>query len=181
MNPIVLLYCLGVLHSFDSLGMLDPTREAVAPPRSLYTLLAGRWGGTIEYRDYRDSTRVVTLPTSEDIVPAEESGGLDWRYRYDDGPGKTVLETSRFVLDSAAAILSWAPPADSTPQRYRVRSWVTAGGTSTLVADGEGMDNNHRVSIRETLVASARELTVMKETRTGSGPYAFRHRYRFAR
>jgi len=176
-----LLYCLGVLHSFQSRSMLDRTREAVAPPRSLYTLLAGRWRGTLEYRDYRDSTRVVTLPTSVDIVPAEESGGLDWRYSYDDSPGKTVLETSRFVLDSAAATLSWAPPADSTPQRYRVRSWDTAGGTSTLVADGEGMDNNHLVSIRETLVASARQLPVLKKTRTGSAPYAFRHRYRFAR
>lgn len=61
-------------------------------PASVPTAIAGHWVSTLMYKDYRDPTKRVTLPTIMDAAPALE-GGAALRLIYDDGPGQTVTDS----------------------------------------------------------------------------------------
>ncbi|MBY0488547.1 MAG: hypothetical protein K2R93_01785 [Gemmatimonadaceae bacterium] len=160
------------------------SRLTQAQPRDqLYASLIGTWHGTLEYKDYQDSTRRVTLPTQLQIVPAPDEDGLELRYTYDDGPGKTVRSVDHLHFDRAMQQARWGGVKDSTLQRFVVQG-RTGGGNGEpvrLVLETDGRDDDQPARIRETFVVSAGAVHLLKETAINGQTMAFRHQYQLRR
>ncbi len=106
------------------------------PP--VYEALTGSWTGVLEYRDYAEpasSTKRVKLPTWLSI----ELAGNDLRfvYVYDDGPGKTVKETSLIRMEPATSAYTVRDVAGKLESTYSITGLdqLRSGrGTLTLLA-----------------------------------------------
>lgn len=160
------------------------SRLTQAPPRDqLYASLIGNWQGTLEYKDYRDSSRRVTLPTQLQIVPAPDEDGLELRYTYDDGPGKIVRSVDHLHFDRAMQQARWGGVKDSTLQRFQVQDRQGGGNGEPLrvVLETDGQDDDRPARIRETFVVSAGTVHLLKETAIAGRPMAFRHQYQLRR
>ncbi len=149
----------------------------------LYVNFVGTWKGTLEYKDYQDSTRRVTLPTDLDVLPAPDQDGLELRYTYDDGPGKIVKSIDHLHFDRAMTSARWGDAAKKELQAFVVtgREGGRNGAPLRLVLETQGSDNNVPATIRETLELSAASVRILKETRVVGGEFAFRHTYVFRR
>jgi hypothetical protein len=149
--------------------------------------LLGPWAGALEYKDYQHPERRVTLPTTLMVARAKGEPSLVLRWVYDDGPGKLLTQTDRFVLTAAGDTLEWGAAADSIPARYAVRVFETRdeGRHLRMLLETEGSDDDAPATIRETITASARELRILREVRpaaAGAGAsFGFRHEYVFRR
>ena len=151
-------------------------------PANVHSAITGHWVGTLEYKDYRDPSKRVTLPTILDAAPGADAGA-DLRFTYDDGPGKTVTGGDRFVLAADAATLDWTGVKEQSPDIFRVVSLLRSddAGTIRLVVELEGQDDNKPATLRETITLGRTELTILKEVRPTGAEFSFRHVYRFAR
>lgn len=159
-------------------------RVPSARPRDqLYASLIGTWQGTLEYKDYQDSTRRVTLPTLVQILPAPDEDGLELRYTYDDGPGKVVKSVDHLHFDRAMQNARWGGVRDSVLQRFAVmmRRGGLNGQPLTLVLEGDGEDDDRPARLRETFEISAGTISLLKETQPSGGTMSFRHAYRLRR
>jgi hypothetical protein len=146
----------------------------------IHNALLGHWVGTLEYKDYRDPSKRVTLPTIIDAVP-RTAGGASLHFIYDDGPGKTVTGDDRFVIATDVRSLDWTGVKDTLPEVFRILSVSQDGEAIRMVAECEGSDNNAPATLRETVTITAKELVVLKEIRPVGAAFAFRHIYRMAR
>ena len=158
-----------------------PTRLAAQTspsPRTLHAALGGRWTGTLRYRDYRDSTRFVSLPTVVEGTTAADSTSVRLDYIYDDGPGKTVRSSDVFSLNAEMTALLWGPAkGERAPSTFAVQR-ISGVGPLTLVADMNGEDDNRKARIRETLTVDSGELRILKEVQfKADAPWVFRHEY----
>lgn len=131
--------------------------------------LIGAWSGTLEYKDYQDETRRVTLPTELTIErTAGESEALLFSYVYDDGPGKTVTSTETFVYRDSSNTLRWG---DAMFQVHSVNE-------QHLIAQTEGSDNDRPATLQESITLDGDTLTIEKQVRdASSAEFTFRHRY----
>jgi len=155
---------------------------AAAPPSSHpYAAFVGRWTGTLEYKDYQDSTRRVTLPTRLDASVDSALGGLRLEFTYDDGPGKTVYDHDLFTIDAGDSTVRWGSATERTRQRFRVTARVDSPDSLRLVLEGEGADNDAPATLRETMTVRGDLLVIRKDTRPTGGVFAFRHEYRLRR
>ncbi len=161
---------------------LSPTRAARPTRAALYAAMAGSWTGALEYKDYSNPKRRVTLPTKLAITLAPDSSALLMHYVYDDGPGKIVEDDDRFVANATVSTIAWGG-LKSAAQQYVVSDAVGAAtaGRIAIVLQGEGMDDNKPATIRETITLSADSLRILKETRFAGSDFAFRHEYRMHR
>lgn len=156
------------------------TRMDVSPARDqLYAGLIGTWKGTLEYKDYQDSTRRVTLPTDLRIVPSPDEDGLELQYTYDDGPGKIVRSVDHLHFDRAMRNARWGGVNDSTLQRFVVETLEGGGDGAPIrvVLEGDGEDDDRPARLRETFDISPGTVRLLKETRVKGGAMAFRHVY----
>lgn len=177
--PILAVTLLSVLA-----GCVRTSRITQAPPRDqLYASLIGSWQGTLEYKDYQDSSRRVTLPTQLQIVPAPDEDGLELRYTYDDGPGKIVHSVDHLHFDRAMQQARWGGVRDSSLQRFVVqdRRGGVNGEPLRLVLETDGRDDDQPARIRETFVVAAGSVQLLKETAIASRPMGFRHQYQLKR
>jgi hypothetical protein len=161
-----------------------PARLAQPAQRDqLYSQLIGSWQGTLEYKDYQDSTRRVTLPTRLKVLPAPDRDGLELQFTYDDGPGKTVRSTVHWHFDRALEDAEWGSARDSALQAFTVtaREGGQRGTPIRLVLEGQGADDDRPARIRETLEVSAGAVRLTKETQFEGASLAFRHAYTFRR
>ena len=151
-------------------------------PANVHSTLAGHWVGTLEYKDYRDPSKRVTLPTLLDAAPGVDAGAA-LRFTYDDGPGKTVTGGDRFILAADLATLDWTGVKEQSPEIFRVVSLVRndAAGTIRLVAEREGQDDDKPATLREKITLGRTELTILKEVRPTGADFSFRHVYHFMR
>jgi hypothetical protein len=168
-----------------ALTVAAPTTSApaAARPARIYAALIGRWAGSLEYKDYRDPRRRVTLPTRLDVRIAPDSASLALRFTYDDGPGKTVYGDDVFTMDTEGTMVAWGSTKDEPRQAYVVQSLSadSAGRTFRLLLEGEGEDDDAPATIRQTITVERAELRITKETRPSGGAFGFRHEYRFRR
>ena len=155
------------------LGGLDAARYGA--------MLRGHWTGDLTYRDY-GTNEMVVLPTILDVTHAGDAG-LRLSYEYDDGPGKTVRDTSVVLVDRVAGSYTVSDAKGTVETRYRITGATgfdaAAGGTIAL--DGEGTDNDQPVEVRNTIRVSADSLTIRRDVRPAGGVYRMRHEYHFAR
>ena len=151
-------------------------------PASVHSAIIGHWVGTLMYKDYRDSTKRVTLPTIMDAAPALE-GGAALQFSYDDGPGKTVTSGDRFMLSADGGTLDWTGVKQQSPEIFRVVSLLHTddAGTMQLVAEREGQDDDKPATLRETMTITRTEITILKEVRPTGSDFSFRHVYHLLR
>lgn len=162
-----------------------PTRAAAqtsSSSKSVHGALGGRWTGTLRYRDYRDSSRFVSLPTVVEGKTAVDSASVRLDFVYDDGPGKTVTSSDVFSLNAEVSALLWGPVnGERAPSSFAVRQF-SGGEPLTLVVEMNGEDDDKKARIRETLTVTANELCILKEVQfNAEAPWVFRHEYRLRR
>lgn len=144
---------------------------AAPPPKVLGSLLAGRWTGTLDYRDFGTDRRVV-LPTQAEI--AMEPNGAAFRFGYDDGPGKRVTGTQRWLVTGDELRVE----SDGPTERYRISELRSSGADEmTLVFDGTGRENGVPVSARTIVARRGDTLSITRMTRASGAPFLMRHAY----
>lgn len=164
----------------DALAGRDAALEvakAETPPAALAGLdavLAGKWSGSLEYRDYRSDQRII-LPTGASFSPAG-AGSLQATFVFDDGPGKTVRssETWRLAADGKSATIDGADQAMTVTE---LRADPARKTDLTLVAEGSAKDNDVPVRTRSVLTRRGNILTVSRLTQLPGQPYMLRHAY----
>jgi hypothetical protein len=161
-------------------AVVSPSISAPTTAHFPLAALQGEWVGTLEYRDFQ-SDRRVTLPTKLSATPG--AGGIAMAYTYDDGPGKIVRDGFTLSVDAKEAIFAKTDGDGASLYRIIGDMAPKAGAPLRWTLWGKGTENDKPVDVRETLTLTAREFTLLRETRpTGSGAaYLFRHEYRLAR
>ncbi len=149
----------------------------------LQQALVGSWVGTLEYRDYSEpatSTKRVKLPTWLGI----ELAGTDLRFRYvyDDGPAKTVTETSLIHIDPAAARYEVIGLKGKIDDGYTIEGLAQLRqGRGTLTLTGKGTENDAPVEVRMRIRIGRNILEMTRETGAAGTQLTFRHAYTFVR
>lgn len=145
--------------------------------------IAGSWVGTLEYRDYSEaagSDKRVKLPTW--LTVEQQGANLTFRYVYDDGPAKTVTETSLVELDTGAGTYSIIDSAGKVEESYKVEGLdKMKQGRGSLLLRGTGTENKAAVEVKTTLRIGRNILEIVRETAPSGQPLAFRHAYTFVR
>ena len=152
---------------------VEVARSAPAEETNISQLLenslAGRWTGTLDYRDYGTDDR-VTLPT------LLESDGQRLSWIYDDGPGKTVRESVHWTFENAGRTLTIGN--GSGPETWRLaEAHSAADGTVTLAFDGERFENGQKLIARIVLTRSGGKLRLTRMSRAEGEPFLMRHSY----
>lgn len=161
--------------------LLSCALQAADTVGDLRAALTGAWVGTLEYRDFSEpanSTKRVKLPTWLTVEAAGD--GLQFRYTYDDGPGKTVTDTETVHIDGARyQILGKDGKLEDT---YEIAGLTDLkDGRGTLILTGPGIENKAPVNVRTTLHIGRNLLEITRETAPEGQPWAFRHTYTFVR
>lgn len=177
----MLLRLLAAASLFAVLPLPAAAQRPLVTRERVYAALAGRWTGTLEYRDYQDPTRRVSLPVILEV--ARDADGLELRYTYDDGPGKTVRSTERMVLDVTVSTLRWGGPPPDSLAHWTVIVLGDAPGPGTIrfVASRDGLDDGRPARLRETFTIGRTDLHVLKEVREPGTMFTVRHQYRLKR
>jgi hypothetical protein len=154
-----------------------PHATAPVPPN---TNFKGHWVGVLEYRDYQTNQRVF-LPTWLTLTPSPDGTSITLSYIYDDGPTKTVRDTSTLTLAPATNKATLAD--DKTSETYDVAGYpeFTKLGRGVLILTGKGTENNKPVDVRITLTLRRNLYTYQKETRLAGEEFKFRDAYTFTR
>jgi hypothetical protein len=165
--------CLDLLAGKDAaldVANAEPATPATsAAPIAMPAALAGRWTGSLEYRDYTSDRRVV-LPVLADFVA--DGGGVQARFEIDDGPGKTVHDSAHWVLDGANGMLQ-VDDARLTVSEHR----GGAGKDMTLVAEGMGTENDAPVKVRQVWQRQGDKLSLTQLSQRPGEPWLMRHSY----
>ena len=153
------------------------------------TALVGRWSGVLEYRDYgagADDTARVKLPTWAAIHLTK--GGFAIEYTYDDGPGKTVVESLEVTIAGKPATYTATKAAKpGTTEAAETAVSAIAGldtlknGRGTLVLTGPIVENGKPAEARTKLTIRRNLLEITKETRSGTDAFRFRDGYTLTR
>jgi hypothetical protein len=158
------------------------------PPPSLsnldqiYSGFEGDWVGQLQYRDFGNDSRVF-LPTWLRISRTADGRSLQFDYTYDDGPTKTVKETSLLTIDPAAGTFTVTSDRDHSSDVYKLAglSEFSAKGRGSLTLTGTGTENDKPVDVRITITVARNLYTYRKETRLAGAEFLFRDAYTFTR
>jgi hypothetical protein len=165
------LACLVGLVSIPALALYDPV------PDAQLAAVQGEWTGSLIYRDYSESGRLVTLPTRL-FVALSSPTALVFHYVFDDGPGKTVFSYETMSFDVVGRRLTWeSGTQEKSVSVYDIISSTTEGGTQTIVFQQRikaGVD-------RYRMELSARALTLAKDEIDSAGTARFRNRFELRR
>ena len=164
-----------------------PAQNSAAVSQPVGTELAGAligsWVGTLEYRDYSEptaSTKRVKLPTWLTIAPS--AANLGFVYIYDDGPTKTVTETSQVSIDLTASRYEVRDTHGEVQESYSIAGLAELrNGRGTLVLTGKGSEDRTPVAVRLTIRVNRNILEILRETAASGQPFTFRHAYTFIR
>jgi hypothetical protein len=151
------------------------------PVADLQHALAGAWVGILEYRDFSEpatSTKRVKLPTWLNVDAA--GADLKFHYVYDDGPSKTVEETSLIRIDALRYIVMDAK--GKVEDTYAISGLdQLRSGRGVLTLTGKGTENGAPVDVRTTLRVGRNILEITRETAASGQSFTFRHGYTFVR
>ncbi|CAN5720158.1 hypothetical protein BH10ACI4_BH10ACI4_24810 [soil metagenome] len=173
------------LALFCGLAGVTPAQTKAAASPTAVALNAnfnGRWVGVLEYRDYSSNAQVF-LPTWLTLTPAPDGHSVTLSYIYDDGPTKTVRETSTLTLSPETSKATFNGSNDKSPTSYDVQGFVEFAktGRGMLLLTGKGIENEKPVDVRITLTMRRNLYTYRKETKLAGEDFKFRDAYTFTR
>jgi hypothetical protein len=150
--------------------------------RSLNQNMTGEWVGQLEYRDFQTNERVF-LPTWMSMEPSSDGNAVTLSYTYDDGPTKTVKESSTLAFSTASKTATLTSNSDHTSERYAVSGLEEFAklNRGTLVLTGPGQENDKPVDVRITVTLRRNLFTFVKETKPAGADFKFRDGYTFTR
>jgi hypothetical protein len=163
--------------------VLAPAQNTSTINTEIQQALVGAWVGTLEYRDFSEaatSAKRVKLPTWLTI----ERAGADLRflYVYDDGPTKTVKETSVVRIDPSTPRYTILDAAGKVEDSYAIAGLAQLkSGRGSLTLTGSGTENGAAVEVRTTLRIGRNILEITRETAAPGQPFTFRHAYTMVR
>ena len=163
--------------------LIAQTPAAEQAAKEIDAALVGTWAGTLEYRDYSEpptSDKRVKLPTWLSVSHAGYN--LRFDYVYDDGPSKTVKESSLVHIDKVSAVYTTIDLAGKPEDIYKIAGLdQLRSGRGVLTLTGVGTENGKPVEVRTTLRIGRSILEVMRETASTGQPFTFRHSYTMVR
>ncbi|WP_263382741.1 hypothetical protein [Granulicella arctica] len=156
--------------------------SAASPSTSINSNFNGDWVGQLEYRDFQ-SNQQVFLPTWLTLNPDPDGNSVKIAYTYDDGPTKTVRESSTLTFQPGTQKATLTSDTDHTSEAFEVQGLAefTKLNRGTLVLTGKGKENDHPVDVRLTLTLRRNLYTLRKETRPAGEEFKFRDGYTFTR
>jgi hypothetical protein len=161
-------------------------RQTPAPQNALrdqiYSALTGAWTGQLEYRDYQSDERVV-LPAWLEVKPAADGRALEFVYTYDDGPAKTVTESSTVAIDTTKRQFTITSKRDHSSEIYQIEGLapLTPNGHLQFMLAGTGTENDQRVDVRIRITIDRSLYQFKKETRLSGKEFKFRDGYLLTR
>jgi hypothetical protein len=143
--------------------------------------LSGRWEGTLDYRDYGNDRR-VTLPTMLEATAQGRDGGGDvtLAFAFDDGPGKTVRSSERWIVDIASKTLVIEADGRRDVQAIIEQRSGPKPGDLTLVATGRGEENGAEIRVQTIVTRRDATLSIAALTAAPGSLFLLRHAYRFS-
>lgn len=154
---------------------------AAPTPAALEAGLAGRWQGSLGYRDYQ-SNRLEEIPMQTRIEALPDAATIIRVSSFDDGPrvGNVYITTASLFDAKAGQVTSTTlrrgRPVETSPEQVRVAS-ATDATHWTLVFERDGIDGNSPARLRTTEVRDGDVLTATKEVRPkGAADWQFRNR-----
>jgi hypothetical protein len=151
--------------------------QTVVPSREqIYAGLVGEWTGQLEYRDFSSDERVV-LPAWLTLKPSADGRSLRFTYTFDDGPTKTVVESSTVTI--AGGKYSMTSDGDQVTDTYRIEEGGAKAGFHGLkfALTGTGRENDKPVDVRITVTIEQNLYRYKKETRSAGQEFNFRDEY----
>ncbi len=156
-----------IIIAILAIAIFFPTKSiAQASDAGFFATIAGKWTGTLQYKDYSSGERVA-LTTRVRIVPAADGSSAEFEFAYDDF-GRIIKSRETRRIDEAGRKFYAGDFA------YAIDSM----STGRIVLLGSGKDGNTVERIRETITYDADSLTVLKETRD---PWSFRNELKLTR
>ncbi len=146
----------------------QPTVLTIADIR---TELAGRWLGSLEYRDYRVN-RWFGIPTTVEIESIGDNATLIRKAIFDDGSSGTVYITmvSMLAADGKTEYVgSFRADRPAESGIFSIRFADKKNGETfdathwAVIAETEGKDDNRPAMIRETTTRNGHKLVTLKE------------------
>lgn len=155
-------------------------------PAALEAGLAGRWQGTLGYRDYQ-SDKLQEIPVQTRIEALADARTIIRVATFDDGPRVgNVFITTASLHDSDAgtvtsAILRRGRPVETIIEQVRTAAYADPAHW-TMIAEADGRDNNAPARLRTTTVRDGDTVIATKDVQpAGQGPWLFRNRTRLTR
>lgn len=149
--------------------------------------LAGRWAGTLGYRDYQ-SDRLFEIPVRSEITALPDGVTLLRVSTFDDGPrvGNVIITTASLHDPAAGTVTSATFRKGRAVETGTERLTVTAFADAThwtVVAEQDGSDDDKPALLRITEVRDGDTLTATKEVQPkgGDGRWQFRNRTKLTR
>ncbi|MBK7394396.1 MAG: hypothetical protein IPI64_14055 [Chloracidobacterium sp.] len=140
--------------------------STAAQAQTYFQTVAGKWTGTLEYKDYT-SNKLVTMKVIITIEPAGNGNSATVKTIYDDfGKIYRASETDKI---------------DLTAKRFvedKTEFTIDSIEDGKIVLIGKTQDGNTVEPTRKTITYSNDSLTILKETRD---PWSFRHVYTLKR
>ncbi len=168
------------------LGLLAIAAAPAPTPASLERALAGRWMGTLGYRDYQ-SNAVSELAVKTEIRALADEVTVLRTSEFDEGPRKSpVIIASASLHDPAASTVTTATlrkgrAVEVSTERLRVATYADATHW-TVVGEEDGSDDNKPAKLRVTEVRDGDTLTATKEVMPqGTAAWAFRNLTKLSR
>ena len=159
---------------------------AAPDPVSLEAGLAGRWQGTLGYRDYQ-SDKLQEIPMATRIEALPDNATIIRISSFDDGPKVgNVYITTATLFDSkagtaASVTLRRGRPLEPQTEHVRVINHSDPAHW-TITYEADGTDDDKPARLRTTQVRDGDLLTATKEVQpTGSTTWQFRNRSRLTR
>ncbi len=162
-------------------AQVDAMPAAGPAPAALTAGLAGRWQGTLGYRDYQ-SNRLEEIPMRTRIEALPDGATVIRVSTFDDGPRVgDVFITTTSLFDSkngqvTSATLRRGRPVETGAEQVRVAT-ATDATHWTLVFERDGIDGDGPARLRTTEVRDGDVLTATKEVMPkGTATWQFRNR-----
>ena len=111
-----------------------------------------------------------------------QSDGQALAWTFDDGPGKTVRSTERWVFDATGQTLTITSGSNAPDQWRVIEARAAADGSAlTIVFDGLSEENGRSVMARKILTRDGNRLRITKQTRVAGEPFLMRQSYELRR
>ena len=152
------------------------TAQATSP--NAFDPFAGKWAGTLEYKDYGGNGR-VKIPVKLEVKTAQPTQAT-WDFAYDDF-GRKVTSFETHTWQNGTYRISTEGQTDVQTYTSTDFAHLLESGTGKAVLIGQELETGRKLEVRRTITLEASKLTTLKETRPKGGVFAFSNQSTYTR